>query len=133
MQYVSLAISQIIKKQSEFQTSRLFHFMAQFLNLQMKFISTGGPRIVLFLRPQETVLLRKLYYLGTDLVLKLLFMTFGFSKSPYFAHFQAVLIFETKKLIVWFDLKHLLSYLSQSLASLQDFRQFLTYKSIYIA
>ena len=31
---------------------------------------TGGPRIVLFLRTQVTVLLRKPYYSGTDLVLK---------------------------------------------------------------
>ena len=30
---------------------------------------TGGPRIVLFLRPQGTVLLRNPYYSGTDLVL----------------------------------------------------------------
>ena len=29
-------------------------------------------------------------------------MTFGFSKSPFFAHFQAILIFETKKVIIWF-------------------------------
>ena len=33
-------------------------------------LTTGGPQIALFLRPQVTVLLRKLYYLGTDLVLK---------------------------------------------------------------
>ena len=33
-------------------------------------ISTGGPRIVLFLRTQGTVLLTKPYYSGTDLVLK---------------------------------------------------------------
>ena len=32
--------------------------------------STGGPRIVRFLRTQGTVLLTKPYYLGTDLVLK---------------------------------------------------------------
>jgi hypothetical protein len=94
-------------------------------------LSTGGPQIVLFLRPQGTVLLRKPYYLGTDLVLKSQFMTFRFSKSPFFAHFQAILIFETKKVIIWFNLKCLLSYLSQSLTSLQYFRQFLTYKSIY--
>ena len=31
---------------------------------------TGGPQIVLFLRPQGTVLLRKPYYSETDLVLK---------------------------------------------------------------
>ena len=31
---------------------------------------TGGPRIVLFLRTQGTVLLTKPYYSGTDLVLK---------------------------------------------------------------
>ena len=34
------------------------------------FHSTGGPRIVLFLRTQGTVLLTKPYYSGTDLVLK---------------------------------------------------------------
>ena len=32
-------------------------------------------------------------------------MTFGFSKSPIFAHFQAILIFETKKVIIWFHFK----------------------------
>ena len=63
---------------------------------------TGGPQIVLFLRPQVTVLLRKPYYSGTDLVLKFQFMTFGFAKSPFFAHFEAILIFETKKVIIGF-------------------------------
>ena len=29
-------------------------------------------------------------------------MTFGFSKSPFFAHFQAILIFEIKKVNFWF-------------------------------
>ena len=29
-------------------------------------------------------------------------MTFGFPKSPFFAHFKAILIFETKKVIIWF-------------------------------
>ena len=38
--------------------------------------------------PQGTVLLRKQYYSGTDLVLNLRFMT--------------ILIFETKKVIIWF-------------------------------
>ena len=33
-------------------------------------LNTGGPRIVLFLRTQGTVLLTKPYYSGTDLVLK---------------------------------------------------------------
>ena len=28
-------------------------------------------------------------------------MTFGFLKSPFFAHFQAIFIFETKKVIIW--------------------------------
>ena len=51
-------------------------------------VYTGGPQIVLFLCPQGTVLLRKPYYLGTDLVLKSIFMTFGFSNSPFFAHFD---------------------------------------------
>ena len=50
-------------------------------------------------------------------------------KVPFFAHFQAILIFETKKVIISFILKHLLSYLSQILTSLQDFRQSLIYKS----
>ena len=66
-----------------------------------KLLNTGGPQILLFLRPQGTVLLRKSYYSGTDLVLKSWFMTFRFSKSPFFAHFQAILIFETKKMIIW--------------------------------
>ena len=56
-------------------------------------------------------------------------MTFGFSKSSFFAHFQAILIFETKKVIIRVILKHLLSYLSQILTSLQDFRQLLTYQN----
>ena len=47
--------------------------------------------------PQGTVLLRKPYYQGTDLVLKLQYMTFEFSKSPFSARCQAILIFETKK------------------------------------
>ena len=63
---------------------------------------TGGPRIVLFLRSQGTILLLKPYYSGTDLVLKLQFMTFGFPKFPFFAHFPAILIFETKKMIIGF-------------------------------
>ena len=33
-------------------------------------LGTGGPRIVLFLSTQGTVLLTKPYYSGTDLVLK---------------------------------------------------------------
>jgi hypothetical protein len=59
-------------------------------------------------------------------------MTFGFSKYPFSAHFQAILIFDTKKVIIWFHFECLLSYLSQILTSLQDFTQFLTYKSIYV-
>ena len=74
----------------------------KYYQIYLYFWSTGGPQIVLFLRPQGTVLLRKPYYSGTDLVLKSRFMTFGFSKSPFFAHFQAILIFETKKVIIWF-------------------------------
>ena len=46
-------------------------------------ITTGGPQIVRILGPQGIVLLQKLYKVGTDLVLKLQFMTFGFSKSPF--------------------------------------------------
>ena len=64
--------------------------------------TTGGAQIVLFSCPQGTVLLRKLYYLGTDLVLQSRFMTFGFSKYPFFALFQAILIFETKEVIILF-------------------------------
>ena len=70
----------------------------------MPFVGTGGPQIVLFLRPKRTVLLRKPYYFGTDLVLKSRFMTFGFSKSPFFAHFQAIFTFEAKKvrvMVIW--------------------------------
>ena len=76
------------------------------------------------------ITLRKPYYLGTDLVLKLQFMTFGLLKSPFLASFQAILILETKKVIIWFHFEWLLSYLSKILTSLQDFRQFLTCKSI---
>ena len=46
-----------------------------------------------------------------------------------FAHFEASLIFETKKVIIWFHFEML--FLSQILTSLQDYRQFLTYKGIY--
>ena len=77
-------------------------FRIYILLFQIRKVDTGGPRIVLFLRPQGTVLLRKPYYSGTDLVLKSGFVTFGFSKSPFFAHFQAILIFETKKVVIWF-------------------------------
>ena len=48
---------------------------------------------------------KKWTFLNQDFtVLKLRFMTFGFSKSPFFTHFQAsILIFETKKvIIIWF-------------------------------
>ena len=58
-------------------------------------------------------------------------MTFVFSKSPFFARFQAILIFESKKVTIMFILKHLWSYLSQILTFLQDFRPFLVYESIY--
>ena len=58
-------------------------------------------------------------------------MTFVFSKSPFFARFQAILIFESKKVTIMFILKHLCSYLSQILTFLQDFRPFLVYESIY--
>ena len=40
---------------------------------------------------------------------------FWIFKVPFFARFQAILIFETKKVIIWFHLKQLLSYLSQIL------------------
>ena len=76
-------------------------FLMLFLVLK-HFSNTGGPQIVLFLRSQGTVLLKKPYYSGTYLVLKPQFMTFGFSKSPFLAHFQITLIFETKKVIIWF-------------------------------
>ena len=45
--------------------------------------NTEGPQIVQILCPQGIVLLQKLQYSGTDLVLKLQFMTFGFPKSPF--------------------------------------------------
>ena len=56
-----------------------------------------SPDSKVFVPPQETLLLSIPYCLGIDLVLKLRFMTFGFSKSPFIAHFQAISIFETKK------------------------------------
>ena len=75
--------------------------------------NTGGPQIVLFLRPQGTVLLRKPYYSGTDLVLKLRFMTFGFLKSPFFAHFLEVstwyLIQNSYIFCTWFGLQNVWS------------------------
>ena len=54
-------------------------------------------------------------------------MTFGFLKSPFFAHFQANLIFETIKVIIWF---HFATFIELFLTYLQDFRQFLTHKCI---
>ena len=45
---------------------------------------TGDPQIVRILCSQGIVLLQKSYYSGTDLVLKLPFMTFGFPKSPFY-------------------------------------------------
>ena len=68
----------------------------------MNICTTGGPQIVRFLRPQGTVLLQKPYYSGTDLVLKLQFMTFGFSKSPFshdlsIAHKYILVLFLTMK------------------------------------
>jgi hypothetical protein len=92
---------------------------------------TGDPQMVLFLRPQGTVLLRKPYYLGTDLVLKSRYMTFGFSKYTFLLIFKLFWVLKPKKWLFGFILKCLLSYLTQILISLQDFRQFLTYKSIY--
>ena len=92
---------------------------------------TGGSQIVLFLHPQGTVLLRKPYYLGTNLVLKSQFMTFGFSKSPFLLIFKLFWFLKLNKWLFGFILKHLLSYLSQILTSLQDLRQFLTHKCIH--
>ena len=66
---------------------------------------TGGPQIVLFLRPQGTILLRKPYYSGTDLVLKITICDFWVFKVPFFAYFQAILICKTKKVIFWFHFK----------------------------
>ena len=75
--------------------------------------------------------------MGTDLVLKSQFMTFGFSKSPFFAHFQAILIFETKKVIIGFHfemfielfIKNIVSprkpLLNFELNALPDFSEFL--------
>ena len=60
---------------------------------QIAVCNTGGPQIVLFLRPQWTILLRKTYYSGTDLVLKLWFMSFAFQSPLFFAHFQSYLDF----------------------------------------
>ena len=67
------------------------------VNKNMVFMLSGtrGPWIVLFFCTQGTVLLTKPYYSGTDLVLKVRFMNF-------LASFQAILIFETKKVIIWF-------------------------------
>ena len=50
---------------------------------------TGGPQIVQILCPQGIVLLQKSYYLGTDLVLKVQFMTFGFPKY-HFSHISGL-------------------------------------------
>ena len=88
-------------------------------------------QIVLFLCPQGTVQLRKPYYSGIDLILKSRFMTFGFSKSPFLLIFKLFWFSKLEKLSFGFILRRLLSYLSLILTSSQDFRQFLTYKSIY--
>ena len=63
---------------------------------------TGGSQIVLFLHPQGTVLLRKPYYLGTNLVLKSQSMTFGFSKSLFLLIFKLFWFLQLKKVIIWF-------------------------------
>ena len=89
----------LIKTSSSFSCVLILSFLSYYLFFLR---DTGGPQIVLFLCPQGTILLRKPYYSGTDLVLKLRFMTYGFSKSPFLASFQAILIFETKKVIIWF-------------------------------
>ena len=73
-----------------------------------KFKYRDSPDSTVFLRPQGIVLLQKPYYSGTDLVLKWRFMPFGFSKSPFFAYFQAILIFETKNVIIWFHFEMLI-------------------------
>ena len=113
----------LIKSSSSFSCVLILSFLSYYLFFLG---DTGGPQIVCFCAPREP------YYLGTDLVLKLWFMTFGFSKSPFLASFQAILIFETKKVIIWFHFETLLNgYLSKILTSLQDFRQFSTYKSIH--
>ena len=51
------------------------------------------------LRTQGIALLRKLHYMGTDLVLKSRFMTFRFPKSPFFDNFQEILNFFIEKFI----------------------------------
>ena len=56
--------------------------------------STGGPQIVRIMCPQGIVLLQKSYYSGTDLVLKLQFMIFGFPKSP-FSHISGLYLMKT--------------------------------------
>ena len=64
--------------------------------------------------------------MGTDLVLKSQIMTFVFSKSPLFAHFQAIFIFEAKKVIIWFHSETFVELFITNLTSLQDFGKFLT-------
>ena len=76
---------------------------------------------------EKTVLFRS----GIDFVLNSQFMTFGFSKSPFLLIFKLFLYSKLEKLSFGFILRRLLSYLSLILTSSQDFRQFLTYKSIY--
>ena len=53
----------------EFETDTALYFTSMNIE-EIKTDTTGGPRIVLFLRTQGTVLLTKPYYSGTDLVLK---------------------------------------------------------------
>jgi len=54
-------------------------------------------------------------------------MTFGFTKSPFFAHFQTILIFETKKVIIWFHFETFELFITKSdiFTRFNHFRQFL--------
>ena len=56
--------------------------------------STGIPRLVRFFGPQQTALLEKPHYWNTDLIVKVQFGTFEFSKStflPIFSIYYAIL------------------------------------------
>ena len=59
-----------------------------------KIDNTGIPRLVRFFGPQQTALLEKPHYLNTDLIVKVQFGTFEFSKStflPIFSIYNAIL------------------------------------------
>ena len=72
-----------------------------FVEYVFKLWYRGSPDSTVFAPPgnhtiEKTILFRDWF------CSKLQFMTFGFSKSPFLASFQAILSFETREVIIWF-------------------------------